>query len=144
MCSTRTDFDEKASALKESPLRNRIFEKLLLDAVDEALSSLGDSSKRAVYYHLEKTFDIKKQDIPYKIEEFANAIEKIFGLGTKIIEIQIMKNLYEKVGSAFKYFPERDLVFTDYVAAARLSSPTHTAVRFITAKGRPKTQKTDV
>ena len=121
LCSAQTEIDEKVSALKESPLHNRSFEKLLLEAVDEALSSLGDSSKQAIYFHLEKTFEINKQDIPYKIEEFANAIEKIFGLGAKFLEIQIMKRLYEKVGPVFKYFPERDLVFTEYVAAARLS-----------------------
>lgn len=107
-------------ALKESPLHNRIFEKLLLEAVDEALSSLGASSKEAIYFHLEKTFDINKLDVPHKIEEFANAIEKIFGLGAKFLEIQIIKRLYKKVGP-FKYFPERDLIFTEYVAAARLS-----------------------
>jgi len=107
-------------ALKESPLHNRIFEKLLLEAVDEALSSLGASSKQAIYFHLENTFDINKPDIPHKIEEFANAIEKIFGPGAKFLEIQIMKRLYKKVGP-FKYFPERGLIFTEYVAAARLS-----------------------
>jgi hypothetical protein len=55
-----------------------------------------------------------------KIDEFANAIEKIFGLAAKFLEIQIMKHLYEKVGHVFKYFPEQnDLVFTEYVTAAR-------------------------
>lgn len=76
MCSAQTEIDEKVSASEGSPLHNSSFEKLLLEAVDEALSSLEDSSKQAMYFRLEKTFDIKKQDIPYKIEEFANAIEK--------------------------------------------------------------------
>jgi len=111
------------SASEESLLHNRSFEKLLLEALDETLSSLGDSSKEAIYFHLEKTFSINKQDIPYKIEEFANAIEKIFGSGARLLEIKIMKRLYEKVGPVFKYFPERDdLVFTEYMAAARLLS----------------------
>jgi len=114
LCSAQTEV-----ALKESPLHNRSFEKLLLEAVDESLFSLGVSSKQAIYFHLEKTFDINKQEIPYKIEEFANAVEKIFGLGAKFLEIRIMKRLYEKVGLVFKYFPERDdLVFTEYVEAA--------------------------
>jgi len=104
-------------------MHSRRFEKLLLEAVDETLSSLGDSSKEAIYFHLEKTFSINKQDIPHKIEEFANAVEKIFGPGAKLLEIKIMKRLYEKIGPVFKYFPERDdLVFTEYVAAARLLS----------------------
>ena len=100
-------------------LRDRAFKNLLLEAVDEALSSLGDSSKHAIYFYLEKTFTIKKQDIPNKIEEFTSAIEKIFGHGAKILEIQIMKHLYEKVGNDFEYFPEKDdLLFSEYVEAA--------------------------
>jgi hypothetical protein len=107
-------------ALEETPLRNRSFEKLLLEAVDEGLSSLGNSSKQVIYFHLEKTFKINKRDIPYKIEEFADAIEKIFGLGAKFLQILIMKCLYEKVGQVFEYNQEQeDLVFTEYVAGVK-------------------------
>lgn len=102
-------------------LRDRAFKKLLLEAVDEALSSLGDSSKQAIYFYLEETFKIKRQSIPNKIEEFTNAIEKIFGRGAKVLEVQIMKYLYEKVGRDFEYFPEKDdLLFIEYVEAVYL------------------------
>jgi len=102
-------------------LRDRAFKKLLLEAVDEALSSLGDSSKQAIYFYLEETFKINRQNIPNKIEEFTNAIEKIFGQGAKILELQIIKHLYEKVGRDFEYFPEKDdLLFTEYVEAVYL------------------------
>jgi len=107
----------KVSTLESQ--RNRDFKKHLLESIDEALSWQGDSSKQAIYFHLEKTFAIKKQEIPNRIEEFANAIEEIFGHGAKIIEIQIMKRLYEKIGHDFRYFPEEDdLLFTKYVEAA--------------------------
>jgi len=110
------------ACLRGITLRNRSFEKLLLEAVDQGLSSLGDSSKQVIYFHLENTFKINRRDIPYKIEEFAEAIEKIFGLGAKFIEISIMKCLYEKVGSVFEYNPEQeDLCFTEYVAAVKQS-----------------------
>jgi len=100
-------------------LSKRSFEKLLLEAVDEGLSSLGDSAKQAIYFHLEKTFNINKRDIPSKIEEFADAIGKIFGFGAKPLEILIMQRLYEKVGGVVQYPKHRGLVFTEYVAAAR-------------------------
>ena len=110
--------NENLSAQEETPPRRLDFEKLLLEAVDEGLSSLGDSPKQAVYFYLEKTFKIKKMDIPDKIDEFTNAIEKIFGHGAKHLEIQIMKRLYEKIGRTFKYFPEKDdLLFTEYMEA---------------------------
>jgi hypothetical protein len=117
--STQIEIDAEAYLSKEPEASNRSFDKLLLEAVDEVLSSLGDSSKQAIYFHLENAFKIRKQDIPCKIDEFTNAIEKIFGLGAKMLEIQMMKALYEKVGYAFKYLPkQKDLIFTDYVKAA--------------------------
>jgi hypothetical protein len=97
------------------------FEKLLLDAIDEGLSSLCSSSKQAIYSLLENTFNIRKRDVPYKIEEFADALGKIFGLGAKPIEILIIRRLNEKVGGIIEYPQNKDLVFTEYVVAARQS-----------------------
>jgi hypothetical protein len=115
--------DAKVSASRKSTRNSRSFESLLLEAVDEALSSLGDSMKQAIYFHLEEDFGISKKDIPYEIDEFAKVIEKIFGFGAKFLEIQIMKNLYEKTRNHFEYLPEQDnLKFTEYVAAARTQS----------------------
>jgi hypothetical protein len=103
------------------PQRGCDFKELLLEAVDTALSSLGNSSKQAIYFYLEKNFTVKKQDIPNKIEEFITAIEEMFGHGAKILEIEIMKHLYVKVGSDFEYFPEKnDLLFVEYIDAARM------------------------
>jgi hypothetical protein len=97
------------------------FDNLLLEAIDEGLSSLGESSKQAIYFYLEKIFKIKKEDIPYKIETFAGAIETIFGPGANFLEIQIMKRLYEKVGVAFKWHGSKNLTFTEYVTAVKRS-----------------------
>jgi hypothetical protein len=73
------------------------FEQLLLQAIDESLSSLGESSRQAIYYHLEKNFAIKKEQIPEKIEPFEDALKRIFGIGADFIETLIMKRLAEKV-----------------------------------------------
>jgi hypothetical protein len=106
---------------EESILRNRTFEKLLLEAVDDGLSSLGDSARYAIYFHLKVVFKVSKRDIPYKIEKFADGIEKIFGLGAKPLEILIMQRLYEKVGGIVEYPKQKDLVFIEYVAAVKQS-----------------------
>ena len=97
------------------------FEKLLLEAVDEGLSLLCSSSKQAVYSLLENMFDISKRSIPFKIEEFVDALGKIFGLGAKSIEILIIRRLNEKVGGVVEYPQHKDLVFAEYVVAARQS-----------------------
>jgi len=99
----------------------RCFEKLLLEAVDEGLSSLGQTSRQAIYFHLEKSFSIKKQEIPCKIEVFADAMEKIFGGGANFLEILIMKRLHEKTGATFELHGSTGFVFAEYVAELRKS-----------------------
>jgi len=102
-------------------LPNRSFERLLFEAVEEALSSLVESAKQAIYFHLEKSFDVKKKEIPYKIEAFAEAIEKIFGLGASFLEILIIKKFYEKIGGVFEWNEPTDFTFTKYIATAKQS-----------------------
>ena len=98
------------------------FEKLLLNAIDEGLSALGESPKRVVYFYLEKKFNISRREIPDKIEDFIEALEKIFGLGAKFLQILIIKQLYQKIEKNLEWNEEQtDLTFTEYIVAARRS-----------------------
>jgi len=100
------------------------FEEVLQDSIDEALSSLGEAVKTSIYFHLEHKFLIARQDIPFRIEDFSDALEKIFGLGAKRLELLIMKNLYEKVNCLYRWEgPEwlvPDLTFKKYVELIRI------------------------
>jgi hypothetical protein len=100
---------------KQSGSRKDNFEKLLIEAVDTVFSSMGDSCKQALYFHLKHCYNIIKQEIPQRIEDFADALEEIFGLGAKLIEIEIMRALFTKVQD-FSYSPkQQDLSFTKYL-----------------------------
>ena len=99
------------------------FKKHLLEAIDESFSLLGESGKLAIYFYLEDNYDITKQDIPDKIESFAAALEDVFGMGAKLIEIQMMKKLFHKMGYISLNFQcQEDLEFFKYVDAARAKS----------------------
>jgi len=100
-------------------MSRRDFEKFLLEAVDESLASLGESSKQAIYFHIERSFNIKKKEIPYKIKTFAKAIEKMFGLGANFLEILVMKKLYEKIGEVFEWHESTEFEFTGHVKVAK-------------------------
>jgi hypothetical protein len=105
---------------KISEQNNRIgFEKLLQEAIDEGFSMLGESAKKAIYFHLEKIYKMNRRDIPVRIEEFINAIEEIFGTGAKILEIQIMKCLFKKVNLKLTNYSEQKLTFKEYIAALK-------------------------
>jgi len=115
---------------REAEKKTMKFEEVLLEAIDEGLSLLGESSKQAVYFHLEKTFQMNRLDIPYRIEEFTDAIEKIFGTGAKILEIQIMKCLFKKVGYKVKHYPkQKNITFTEYIVAVKLGKNNYRNIR---------------
>ena len=107
------------------------FEKLMLEAIDEGLSSLGESSRQAIYFHLEKTFDIKKEEIPDRVSAFSQAIENIFGAGAACLEILIMQRLYEKVGGVLRWDKTKGFSFIEYVTIARRSFQEKSSIKTI-------------
>ena len=104
------------------------FNEILLESIDEALSSLGEYVVTAIYFNMEKTFNIKRWEIPKRIKDFSDALEKIFGLGAKTLEILCMKKLHDKIGVTFKW-PEyewplskwivTEMTFQEYVNCMR-------------------------
>jgi hypothetical protein len=95
------------------------FEPLLLTAIDDALMSLGESVRASIYYHLEKNFNVTRKDIPANLPQFQTALEKIFGLGARFLEILIMKNLYAKINCPLVMESKEELGFVKYVESAR-------------------------
>jgi len=89
------------------------FEKLFIEAVDEGLEVLGESGRQMIFFHLDKSYSIKKREIPKKPEAFATGLEKIFGAGASVLEKLIVKSLYSKLG--LKYEDKEDRPFADYV-----------------------------
>jgi hypothetical protein len=101
------------------PLLSGDFERLLLEAIDEGLSSLGESSQQAIYYHLERSFNVKREDIPTRLIAFTQAIGNIFGVGANFVEILILKKLYEKIGGILIWKDSESFGFMEYLAKAR-------------------------
>lgn len=112
--------DENAPFFEESLIRNRAsvdlrtrsklkssFNDILLSAIDEALSSLGENVAASIYFHVEKTFDIQRLEIPQRVNDFSDALEKIFGLGARTLEILCMKKFHEKMAVICKW-PEHE------------------------------------
>ena len=95
------------------------FDSILAQAIDEALLSLGEAPKTAIYHYLEKECGILKQEIPERIEDLSDALEKIFGLGARNLEILFMKYLHAKIGCATEWNASEwiipDLTFKEYV-----------------------------
>ena len=102
-------------------VKDKKFDTLLIGAIDESLTSLGESAKQSIYFHIEKKFGVSSNSIPENLEEFQAGLEKIFGVGARFIEILIMKNLYTKIGVPPEMSTDCKLEFVEYVAAAKRS-----------------------
>jgi hypothetical protein len=102
-------------------LASKTFDEILLEAVDEALSSLGESAKESIYFHLKDKFKISREEIPRRIKDFAEGLEKIFGLGARFLEIMIMRRLYARIGQPLEWNEDEEFIFVKYVEAARRS-----------------------
>ena len=95
------------------------FESLLIKTIDECLSSYNTIDKKAIYSVLEKDYKIKKEEIPYKIEIFANALEQILGIGAKLVEIGIIEGLHKKFPKFMFFSKNGDICFKEYVNSLR-------------------------
>ena len=108
---------------KQSPTKN--FEQILLEAIDEALLSLGENVKTSIYFHLDDLFKIKKQEIPFRIDDFSRALARIFGLGAQSLEIMFMKSLQSKLelycnnGPSGCKWVTPEVTFQEYVCLMR-------------------------
>jgi hypothetical protein len=96
---------------------SREFNQLILEAVDEGLSILGgDPVKRAFYYHLEKRANIKRNEIPDKLEAFHDALAELFFDGSVILERRISRHLYGRLGLELP--ADNGCTIVDYVRKA--------------------------
>jgi len=107
------------------------FEKLVLEAVDEGLSALGESSKQAIYFHLDKSFDIKREQIPDRVNAFTQALENIFGAGAGCLEVLIMSKIHEKIGGVVEWDKSKGFSFIEYVSVAKRSFQDRSSIKSI-------------
>lgn len=93
------------------------FDEKLLEAVDHALLSFGESPRKAIYYHLDKNFKIQKEDIPEETDKFTTALDALFGSGATVIEKLIVKDLYQRLNLSFE--EKNSFEIADYISLAR-------------------------
>ena len=95
------------------------FDVVVLEAIEESLSSFRAFDKQEVYFHLKNAYNISKREIPRKIEEFAFAMEQIFGIGSRLIEIRIIEALHKRIPEFVFTSRTNAVVFEEYVTSLR-------------------------
>lgn len=114
-------FEDNRPTITDQGFSAEDFQRIILETVDETFSSLGKRAKQSIYFHLKNSFGTTRENIPVEIEKFASALEKTFGSGAQLLEIQIMKRLHKKIGTRIKYYPkQKNLTFVDYLETTRI------------------------
>jgi hypothetical protein len=89
----------------------------LLEAVDHGLMVPGEIVRTAIYERLERSYQLKREEIPERLGDFQVALQDLLGKGATVMEKLIAKNLYSHLGLSFR---ERDgWTLVDYVNHAK-------------------------
>ena len=104
---------------RENQIPNQDFNIVIIKAIDEVFASFSELEKQKLYMCLENSFNIKKHEIPDRIEDSVDAIEQIFGVGAKLIEIRIIEALHRRIPE-FMFYPRKgDVFLKEYLASLR-------------------------
>lgn len=95
------------------------FDDLVIEAIDQTFSKLGIKVKQTFYSYLENNFTLNREEIPDKIGHFVYALEQIFGTGALLIQIDVVKNLRQRVPSFVYSTESSNLSFEAYLTSLK-------------------------
>ncbi len=94
------------------------FDQLLLNSIDEALTSLFNRSAiRSIYFYVEKICHLSLDEIPKKPDVFSGSLHQLLGAGALVIEEGVLKTLYSKL--KLQLAEEESYTFADYIDELR-------------------------
>lgn len=71
-----------------------------MKSVDEALGVFDESVRQAIYFYLEKDYNIKREQIPLRPDQFDRGVSRIFGpKGARTIKLLALNRLYDALGT---------------------------------------------
>jgi hypothetical protein len=105
------------SASRESVSDSHEFSKLLLEAIDHALLVLGETARLAIYDCVESSYQIRREEIPEKLEAVHGALTDLLGKGGNMVERVAAENFYRSLHLTFE--PNEDWTLIDYVNHAK-------------------------
>jgi predicted DNA-binding protein YlxM (UPF0122 family) len=91
----------------------------LLHAIDDGLAVPGEIVRTAIYDRIERSYQLRREEIPEKLETFHQALQDLLGAGAKVMEKLIAKSLYRQFKLSFTEHDGWTLV--DYVNHAKRS-----------------------
>ena len=93
------------------------FREVLLQAIDDGLLVPGEIVRAAIYDRVERSYQLRREEIPENLELFHKALQDLLAAGGEVLERLIAKNLYRKLDLNFSQHENWTLL--DYVDEAK-------------------------
>jgi hypothetical protein len=106
----------------QPPETEKDFNEALVKSIDETMTALFSREVvDALYTHLQATYSISKDEVPYRLDIMFSILEKTLGLpSSKTISKAIARKLYSKLALSFSDNPGRTLLESVEVAKIKL------------------------
>jgi len=86
------------SSIPDPVIESDSSREMLIQAIEQGLSVLGDTVTRVIFYNLEKRFSLTRDHIVERPDKLANALEAMFGSGSATLERMIINSVCDTVG----------------------------------------------
>nr|MDO8134758.1 hypothetical protein [Candidatus Njordarchaeum guaymaensis] len=73
-------------------------EDIVTKMIEDGLDALGQNVGRVILHHIEVSYSLKRNPIPWKIDVFTKALRDMFGEGSHTIERIIVETISRKMG----------------------------------------------
>jgi len=94
------------------------FEKSLMKTIDVQLKQVfGETGTSVIYNYLQSALSLQQEDIPKKLEVFAEGLDRFLSSGARVVEKVILDGLYSDFGQEFQF--KEGYTFADYVNVLR-------------------------
>ena len=93
------------------------FREVLLQAIDDGLLVPGEIVRAAIYDRVERSYQLRREEIPENLELFHKALGDLLAAGSEVLERLIAKNLYRRLDLNFNQHENWTLL--DYVDEAK-------------------------
>ena len=93
--------------------------RAVVEAVDHGLLALGEIVRETIYWRIEQSYQLKREEIPENLDAFYKALQELLGRGAEIIRSLIAKDFYGRLD--LKFTGHENWTLVDYVRNARVT-----------------------
>ena len=82
-------------------MKKHIYDEIVLKVIEKGLNALGESPKQAIWFYLEREYNLDRKKVADNLTTFEEGLQKIFGMGYSFLSTLFRQYLEEATGKNF-------------------------------------------